>query len=86
MSFVFYLQSALEELALREDKQVMQQLGLGLLLVCIYPSILYNTILTEGSLTPQNVRKWAIEIVTRLRSLAQIRDDLKQFKLVQCGN
>ena len=40
----------------------------------------------EGSVTPENVRKWAVEIVTRLRSLAQIRDEMKQFKLaVQCA-
>lgn len=37
---------------------------------------------TEGSVTPQNVRKWAVDIVTRLRSLAEIRDEMKQFKLV----
>jgi len=32
-------------------------------------------------MTPQNVRKWVVEIVTRLRSLSQIRDEMKQFKL-----
>ena len=32
---ILFLQSALEELALKEDKQVMQQLGFGLLLLPI---------------------------------------------------
>ena len=45
MEVLSCLQSALEELALREDKQVMQQLGIGLLfydvILIMYPFCLY---------------------------------------------
>ena len=49
--------------------------------VCYQLIIHFVCTFIEGSVTPQNVRKWAVEIVTHLRSLAQIRDELKQFKL-----